>query len=94
MIFRHHGIPQKFVNVIQALYEKIECRVIHNNQVIEPYSEDTECQTRMHPISCALLHGSGLAHATCHPRRRFLNGSTLSQTKNIEIEHELTLWQK
>ena len=30
-ILRHHGIPLNVVDIIQVLYEKFECRVIHNN---------------------------------------------------------------
>ena len=40
-ILRHHGIPHKSVNIIQALYEHFECRVIHNNQLTEPFRVDT-----------------------------------------------------
>ena len=40
-VLRHHGIPQKLVNIIQALYENFECQVIHNNQVTEPFRVDT-----------------------------------------------------
>ena len=36
-ILRHHGIQQKLANIIQALYVIFECRVMHNNQVTEPY---------------------------------------------------------
>ena len=36
-ILRHHEIPQKSLNIIQALYENIECRVMHNNQLTEPF---------------------------------------------------------
>ena len=35
-ILQHHGISQKLVNIIQALYENFECRVIYN-QVTEPF---------------------------------------------------------
>ena len=53
--------------------------------MIEPYIVDTECQTRMHPISCALLQGSGLAHATCHPRTslfKWLNTLSNEEQRN------------
>ena len=40
-ILWHHGIPQKLVNIIQALFKNFECRVIHNNQVTEPFRVDT-----------------------------------------------------
>ncbi|XP_052238523.1 uncharacterized protein LOC127849810 [Dreissena polymorpha] len=40
-ILRHYGIPQKLVNVIRSLYENFECRVIHNNQVTEPFKVET-----------------------------------------------------
>ena len=36
-ILRHHGIPQKLMNIILALYENFEFRVIHNYQVTEPF---------------------------------------------------------
>ena len=39
-ILRHHGIPQKLVNIIQALYETFKCQVIHNNQVTDPFRVD------------------------------------------------------
>ena len=35
-IQRHHGIQHKLVNIIKALYENIECRVVHNDQPTEP----------------------------------------------------------
>ena len=38
---RHHGIPQKLVNIIQALYDKFECRVTHNSHPTEPFRVDT-----------------------------------------------------
>ena len=40
-ILRHHGIQQKLVNIIQALFENFECQVIHNNQLTEPFRVDT-----------------------------------------------------
>ena len=40
-ILRHRGIPQKLVNIIQALYVNFECQVVHNNQVTEPFRVDT-----------------------------------------------------
>ena len=40
-ILRHYGIPQKFVKIIQALYENIESRVvIHYNKVTKPFRVD------------------------------------------------------
>lgn len=40
-ILRHYGIPQKLVNIIQSLYENIECQVIHDNKLTEPFGVDT-----------------------------------------------------
>ena len=40
-ILRHYGIPQKLVNIIQSLYDEFECRVIHNNQLTEPFMVNT-----------------------------------------------------
>ncbi|XP_052261550.1 uncharacterized protein LOC127865671 [Dreissena polymorpha] len=40
-ILRHYGIPQKLVKVIRSLYENFECRVIHNNQLTEPFKVET-----------------------------------------------------
>jgi hypothetical protein len=40
-ILRHYGIPEKLVNVIRSLYENFECRVIHNNQLTEPFKVQT-----------------------------------------------------
>ena len=40
-ILRHYGISHKLVNNIQALYENLECRIMHNNQETEPFREDT-----------------------------------------------------
>ena len=40
-ILQHYGIPQKLVNIIQAFYENIECRIIHNNQMTELFRVDT-----------------------------------------------------
>ena len=36
-ILSQHGMPQKSVNIFQALYEKFECRVIQNNVLTEPF---------------------------------------------------------
>ena len=40
-ILWHIGIKHNLVNIIQALYENIECQVIHNNQLTEPFRVDT-----------------------------------------------------
>ena len=40
-ILQHHGIPQKLVNIIQALYKNFECRVIRNKRLTEPFRVDT-----------------------------------------------------
>ncbi|XP_052233243.1 uncharacterized protein LOC127846107 [Dreissena polymorpha] len=40
-ILRHYGIPKKIVNVIRSLYENFERRVVHNNQVTEPFKVET-----------------------------------------------------
>ena len=40
-ILRSYGIPQKLVNVIQALYENFECRVINDNKLTEPFQVNT-----------------------------------------------------
>ena len=40
-ILRHYGIPNKLVNIIQSLYKNFECRVIHNNELTEPFKVDT-----------------------------------------------------
>lgn len=31
----HYGIPQKFVNIIQSLYENITCQVIRNRELTQ-----------------------------------------------------------
>ena len=53
-ILQHHGIQQKFVNIIQALCVILECRVIHNNQVTEPYRVAT-CVKQGRILSPVLL---------------------------------------
>ncbi|XP_052231488.1 uncharacterized protein LOC127844930 [Dreissena polymorpha] len=40
-ILGHYGIPQKLVNVIRSLYKNFECRVVHNNQLTEPFKVET-----------------------------------------------------
>ena len=40
-ILRHYGIPQKLVNVTRSLYENFECRVVHNNQLTDPFMVET-----------------------------------------------------
>ena len=40
-ILRHYGIPQKLTNIIKSLYEKFECRVIHGNNMSEPFHVKT-----------------------------------------------------
>ena len=40
-ILWHHGILPKLLNIILALCENFECRVIHNNQLIEHFRVDT-----------------------------------------------------
>ena len=40
-ILRHYGIPQKLVNIIKDLYVNFECRVVHNNELTEPFSVST-----------------------------------------------------
>ena len=40
-ILRHYGIPKKLVNIIQSLYKNFECRVIHNNELSEPFKVNT-----------------------------------------------------
>ena len=40
-ILRHYGIPSKLVNISQSLYKNFECRVIHNNELTEPFKVDT-----------------------------------------------------
>lgn len=37
-ILRHCGITQKLVHIIQSRYENLECRVIHNSQLTEPFA--------------------------------------------------------
>ncbi|KAK7089318.1 hypothetical protein V1264_024890 [Littorina saxatilis] len=33
----HYGIPQKFINIIQHLYEDSTCQVIHNGKLTSPF---------------------------------------------------------
>ncbi|KAK3515953.1 hypothetical protein QTP86_004679, partial [Hemibagrus guttatus] len=40
-ILRHYGIPKKLVTIIQDLYKNFECRVIHNNELTEPFNVHT-----------------------------------------------------
>ena len=40
-ILRNYGIPSKIVNIIQALYENFECRVIHDNKLTEAFEVRT-----------------------------------------------------
>ena len=40
-ILQHYGIPQKLVNVIRSLYKNFECRVVHNNQLTDPFKVET-----------------------------------------------------
>ena len=40
-ILRNYGIPYKVVNIIQALYENFECRVIHDNKLTEAFEVKT-----------------------------------------------------
>ncbi|XP_070183560.1 uncharacterized protein [Littorina saxatilis] len=36
-LMHHYGIPQKFINIIQHLYEDSTCQVIHNGKLTIPF---------------------------------------------------------
>ena len=40
-ILRSYGFPTKIVNIIQALYNNFECKVIHDNKLTEPFEVKT-----------------------------------------------------
>ena len=40
-ILRHHGIPQKLVNLIKSMYEGTSCRVIHDGQLTDSFDIKT-----------------------------------------------------
>ena len=37
-ILRHHGIPQKLVNLIRSMYEDTTCRIVHAGQLTDNFS--------------------------------------------------------
>ena len=70
-ILRYHGIPQQLVNIIQALYKNFECRVIHNNQVAEPFIVDTGVRQGCTLSSVLFSMALGwLMQTVTHGRRR------------------------
>lgn len=40
-ILRHYGIPQKIINIIQQLYNRFSCQVIHAGTLTEPFTVTT-----------------------------------------------------
>ena len=40
-IMRNYGIPQKLVNLIKAMYDNFQCKVLHNNNLSEPFRIET-----------------------------------------------------
>ena len=70
-ILRHHGIPQKLVTIIQALYLNFECRILHNNQVAEPFRVDTGVQlgSILPPVLFAMAE-DWLMRTVTHGRRQ------------------------
>ena len=40
-LLRHHGIPQKLVNLIKSMYEGTSCRVVHDGQLTDSFNIGT-----------------------------------------------------
>jgi len=40
-LMQHYGFPQKFISIIQKLYEDASCQVIHNGKLSEPFTVQT-----------------------------------------------------
>ena len=40
-ILEHYGVPGKIINIIQCLYSGIECQVIHDGSLTEPFQVRT-----------------------------------------------------
>jgi hypothetical protein len=40
-ILKHYGIPQKIISIIQQLYDRFSCQVIHDGNLTEPFTVTT-----------------------------------------------------
>jgi len=40
-LMHHYGIPPKFINIIQRLYEDSTCQVVHNGKLTDPFTVRT-----------------------------------------------------
>ena len=40
-ILRHHGIPQKLVNLVESMYEGTSCRIVHDGQLTDSFDIKT-----------------------------------------------------
>ena len=40
-LLRHYGVPQKITDIIRNMYERINCRVVHGQQVTDAFQVKT-----------------------------------------------------
>ena len=91
-ILRHHGIQQKLVKIIQALYENIERRVIHNNQVTERFSVDIGVKQGciLSPVLFSMTV-DWLMRTVTHGRRQGIRWTLVTVLEDLDYSDDIGL---
>ena len=91
-ILRHYGIPQKLVQVMKNLYENFECRVIHNNELTEPFSVETGVRQGciLSPILFSLAIDWLMKRVT-EEQRRGIQWTLLSSLEDLDYADDIAL---
>lgn len=81
MIRRHNGIPRNLVHIIQTLFENFECRVIHDNHLIESFAVNTGVKLENEfiqedPIYANILDLLSYRHQDILQKTEFLNSKS------------------
>ena len=89
---RLYGIPQKLVNIIKSLYGDFECRVIHDNQLTEPFKVNTVVkQGGIFSPQLFSLAIDWLVHIVTDGKRQKIPLTMSSVLEDLDYAHDLGL---
>ena len=91
-ILRHHGIPEKVVNLIKNMYEGTSCRVVHEGQVTDSFNIKTGVRQGclLSPF-LFILAIDWLMKETTKGRRNGIQWTPWTQLEDLDFADDLAL---
>ena len=91
-ILRHHGIPEKIVNLIKSMYEGTSCRVVHDGQLTDSFDIKTGVRQGclLSPF-LFILAIDWLMEETTKGRRNGIQWTLWTQLEDLDFADDLAL---